>query len=522
MVEPVTPGLEIIVRFPLGAYHAQAQGDFTTPEWPPHPVRLIAAFVGAAASLDAEERGIAREAIQLLSSCPRAPLISAPRLAGDDDADGIDRLAPFRGASRWAPRNHQLSELTKAGVHPRDIGRGRAEVNKGGVAVGELPVTFTWRVDLNPAQEAALQRTAEEVTVLGTSRSPVVVEVVRIDSVPALESAWFPAPTGGVGAVEVRVPTPELPRVLDEWHSRRARPARRSGVPGPAGFVVPASLGRLATYRHRADRGTTEDSPFDPRWWGDMLVVAVDAASIVKPKAAASFAVARAARAAVLSQYADAGARGEAPPVLRGRDGAPHAAFVPLPYVANDRADGRILGIAVLLPHPSRMPEILEQRREVERGLLPLVTGDGATRLLGVPGIGDVTLGRVPTSGRLHTLREERWRRAARTWSTVTPAVHSRYRRNRRPDGLLEQVAADCRDVGLPSPVSVEVRRASRFTGAAVGVARRALPEPWLGPLRGPINHLDLEFEHPVSGPLLLGRARHFGLGLCLPYERGS
>jgi CRISPR-associated protein Csb2 len=26
-----------------------------------------------------------------------------------------------------------------------------------------------------------------------------------------------------------------------------------------------------------------------------------------------------------------------------------------------------------------------------------------------------------------------------------------------------------------------------------------------------------LTFERPVVGPILLGRARHFGLGLCLP-----
>ena len=32
-------------------------------------------------------------------------------------------------------------------------------------------------------------------------------------------------------------------------------------------------------------------------------------------------------------------------------------------------------------------------------------------------------------------------------------------------------------------------------------------------------KHADIRFEAPVSGPLLLGAGRYFGLGLCLPVE---
>jgi CRISPR-associated protein Csb2 len=97
--------------------------------------------------------------------------------------------------------------------------------------------------------------------------------------------------------------------------------------------------------------------------------------------------------------------------------------------------------------------------------------------------------------------------------------VHSRYLPRKGEQALYEQVAAECSDVGLPAPARIAVRRGSRFRGAPGVIAARSLPPSWTGPLRGPQAHLDLWFEQPVRGPVLLGRARHFGLGLCLPFD---
>ena len=36
-------------------------------------------------------------------------------------------------------------------------------------------------------------------------------------------------------------------------------------------------------------------------------------------------------------------------------------------------------------------------------------------------------------------------------------------------------------------------------------------------PAEAPAPHLRLTFSQPVCGPVLIGRARHFGLGLCIP-----
>lgn len=514
--------LEIETRFPLGVYYAQSASGFDVPEWPPNPVRVIAALIAAAATLPEHEAALAREAIDLLSACDLPLLIVAPRLEremGGPRADGVAVVAPFRGASQWAPRNHELSEI-KAGIHPRDLGRGRARVHKGGVAIGEAPVVFSWAIELDGPRAAALGRAADEVTVLGTSRSPVLMRVRRAERVPDAREVWAPSSVSSSEAVEVRVPTPELPLTLDEWHARRAELVKRNGAPSRSRLITPVSIGRSVPYLHGAD--TPAPPAYDPRWWGDMLVVAVDRESAIRPKGPVAFVFARATRAALLARYASAGSPGEAPSALRARGADPHAAFVPLPFVGHPRADGRLLGIAVVLPHSRRLSDAALQRRSVEHGLRELIAGAGRTTV-GVPAVGDVLLGPIPSGATaLLTLRDARWRQTSEQWSTVTPIVHSRHRRNARPESLLDQVTADCQDVGLPAPRAVEVRRTSRFAAAPAGISARAIPDAWRSSLKGPVDHLDIEFDRPVVGPILLGKARHFGLGLCLPSAEGE
>ncbi|MDQ3677373.1 MAG: type I-U CRISPR-associated protein Csb2, partial [Actinomycetota bacterium] len=170
---------------------------------------------------------------------------------------------------------------------------------------------------------------------------------------------------------------------------------------------------------------------------------------------------------------------------------------------------------------PARVADVARQRLEVEVGLsrlLGLTTNDDAVAVR-VPDVGPVWLG-LPDSQRVvDTLREGHYRRASERWSTVTPLVHSRYRPRKGEQALFEQVAAECSDVGLPAPARVAVRRVPRFRGGPGAINRRGLPESWTGPLRGPHAHLDLWFEEAVRGPVLLGRARHFGLGLCRPFD---
>ena len=133
-------------------------------------------------------------------------------------------------------------------------------------------------------------------------------------------------------------------------------------------------------------------------------------------------------------------------------------------------------------------------------------------RFVSIPGAGRIWL-KLPDSRQaaLTTLDRRRYTRPSHTWTSVTPVIHSHWRKT--GDGaLLRQIAADCAHVGLPEPVEVEVLR-----GAAGMVAPRNVPKEWRSLLGGPAERVRMTFAQPVCGPVLLGRARHFGLGLCVP-----
>lgn len=513
--------LALSIRFPVGVYHAQEQSGFAEPEWPPHPLRVVAALVAASRAGSSRDDDIARGIVDRLAAAG-PPTIVAPAL-------GVDSVpAALRGASRWAPRNHELPELKK-GIHPREPGRGRAEVEKVGVAIGDVPVVFAWPdLSLDRDDLEAVQRLVQDITVLGTSRSPVIVTVDPAYEMPspAAASAWRPGRSDA--GVVLRVADDRSPAQYDAWHALRRAPVGRDGAPVKAPLLVVPRIGVPVRYLH--DRNAPEAPNVDPGMWGDMIVLAT--AGDVRPMAASSLAFARATRAALLASCEAPGVPGEAPPILRGHDGAPHAAFVPLSVVGDpehgtraNRASGRTLGIGVLLPHEDRVEDLLEQQHVLLEIIARFLDSGASVR---VPGVGPVQIVRPETMAPRTTLQDARLRRSSRFWTTVTPVVASHYLRKRSRTGLaghgglMDQVARECAHVGLPRPLDVQERRLPRFAGAPRRALTAGLRADWKRSAEGPHLHLDLEFERPVIGPILIGRARHFGLGLCLPYAGGE
>lgn len=577
--------LRIEVRFPLGVYHALSNARFGEPEWPPSPVRLIGALLAAAHEAPGAETDAARAVLQqLCASSP--PVIAAPEMIGvgeqatDGRRAGADVVIALRGASRWAPRNHSDSEVKSSGISPRNLARERTEVHKGGVAIGDLPVEVRWEgLEMSETDRVLLGALLEEVTFLGTSRSPVIARLLDAAlegesasqgdgdreaaspdpaSVPGAERVrgsthiplWEPGSGVGRGDADVRVPNALLLRAFDQRHDARRSTGKK---PVTAGDHVPTvAMGNVVPYVLRSRRLVAEAAaPLDPRQWGDMIVLEIDPEGAhvpspgrsrsgadrrdrteLRPKAGAGFLLARAFREALLGAYGAIGTPEEAPPVLYGHGDEPHAAIVPLPFVGSITrssgpkdhellhtipADGIVRGIAVLLPHEDRLPDVALQAERVKQGLLRFVTGD--RRWIDVPGAGRVFL-RLPNPDRplLQTLRDARYRRPSRVWETVLPVVHAHRRTAKGPRGLLRQVAADCAHVGLPEPLAVEVLERAPLGGAPDRlVPDRLVPPDWRGPLDGPRSHLRITFERPVLGPVILGRARHFGVGLCLP-----
>lgn len=507
------------MHFPLGVYHAL--GARTTgrdsrrePEWPPSPVRLIGALLDAA---HGQPGGAAPDALTTIDELARAapPTIHAP-LAGAQP--GADEVAVLRGASQWAPRNPAKAELT-GGLSLRDLAGPRAPVDKGGVAIGDQRVSFVWDdLDLTATQRALLDHLAADIAWIGTSRSPVVLRFAA-EPPPDDLPHWHPQRPGTASgnARPVRVPTGRTVEAFDlEFARRRATKPRVE----PSGLQKPASAGVTVAYA-TASREDVKP-PHDPEHWGQAYVLAIHADSEVRPKAPSAYLVARATRAALLAQFGSQGDEGDAPSLLRGRDATPHAAIVPLPFVGGERADGSIKGVAIVLPHARRLDGDVTEIDAVEQGLRRLLESDGeGPGVVHLLGTGSLRLVQYdPVNRPLATLDLDRYTGPSATWTTVTPVVHSRWRSAKSTQALVDQAVADCSHVGLPTPEHIEVLRTADLTGAPPAfIDRRSLRNEWLGPISGPAQHLRLTFPRPIRGPVLLGRARHFGLGLMRPWH---
>lgn len=194
----------------------------------------------------------------------------------------------------------------------------------------------------------------------------------------------------------------------------------------------------------------------------------------------------------------------------------PHLAVTPLPFVGSEHADGRIMGLALVLPTD------LDQQ-EAGKCLGPFLH-DSATGLPCEHRLFDgqwfecvvemETRERPPQS-----LNPDTWTRDSRVWASVTPVVL-----NRHFDGKDKwQRAADsakdmCEHIGLPRPSEVLLHPVSLVEGVP-----HARDYPQLihknGGGRRSHSHAVLVFDEPVRGPVLIGAGRFRGYGLCRPMD---
>ncbi len=215
-----------------------------------------------------------------------------------------------------------------------------------------------------------------------------------------------------------------------------------------------------------------------------------------------------------------------------GSDGepvsGPHVAFLPLPYVGFERADGRLLGIALSVPNSlsdsarrALLRAIGEWERRVELHPYPLRLNLGSH--------GTVSMARVRTPSERITLRPTAWRRPSRRWVSATPIALPRHP-GRLVGGTATAQAKAWEEaeaavlaagvhVGLPEPTAVEVTLRPFIKGARPTRHFPAFSQRGRdgSPVRRQLVHALLTFEHPVRGPLMLGAGRFMGLGLMRP-----
>lgn len=199
--------------------------------------------------------------------------------------------------------------------------------------------------------------------------------------------------------------------------------------------------------------------------------------------------------------------------------GQPHLAFVPLPFIGHDHADGRIMGAALVLPrhidpaHAGRClgPILREDNGEPRR-----------LRLFDAAWLDCEAELETRWPPPQHSLQKDPWIGPARRWASVTPTVLDRHHEGRdKWERAAESVRLSCTRIGLPAPTEVVLHPDSLFRGAP-----RSSTFPRLTRKRdqGRMHHTHalLEFDREVAGPVLVGAGRFRGYGLFRPFEPGG
>jgi CRISPR-associated protein Csb2 len=548
--------LAIEMTLLTGRYVATAYNNRRESEWPPHPARVFSAMVATHFSAgDVHERDDERAVLEWLE-CQGSPEIVAseavPRdvttvfvpvndVALTDVDEEAQRVSDARaklaeaeaiGGKTRAKCATDLKKvegaLTKAiaaavGIPARPMNprygqrvlpeyRGRQPRTFPSVTPSDPRVTFVWaEAAPSDVQRCALQKLLRRVVRVGHSSSLVAMRLTDDPGQPTWrpdqhgESVLRVVQPGQLMALERAFEQHrELePRVMPSLPQPYTREQTHAAVPSPA-------------------------SVFSDQW----LVFRRIEGPVLPMTASAG--VARALRRALMSFASE-----PIPEVLSGHvpgggpTERPHVAVVPLPFVAHPRATGAILGIAVVLPRVMDVDARRAVFAAVDRWEQSCRQEDEDTPIvqLNLGRAGELRLERVEWGSVPATLRAETWCGPANVWLSATPVALDRNPGDLWSRDLARQAAAlqeaavsigqACERVHLPRPVRVEILPAAPIAGAAKARHYPSYPaEP--GRIRRVLTHVRVEFDQPVTGPVLLGAGRHVGLGLFRPERTGE
>lgn len=449
------------VSFPSGRYYAARAEDPAQPEWPPHPSRVFSALVAAAYRSGTGMTPARRLALEWFEALP-PPQIAAP--PADLTSAPITYVPPADNVGRKGKKGQEDFEH---GIHrwrqPRHF--------PSAIILGEPIIGYGWPLEADSSLLTVLSEIAAGVTHVGTSHAMALMEVSAGDL--PLSPTWLPDPTG---SEFLRVPVAGRLAELDAVFEGT------SGLRRPAPAYEP-----LVAYRASSALGLeAECSPWH-------LITLRLTGSPQQADHAAS--LARAVRRAILSVLGDT-----APAAVHGHAPGDHVAWLPLPDVGHRHAQGRIIGFGLGIP--CSLPDS-------ER--TALLTGIAKLNGVHLPDGRDIELRRpVPAEPLPQALRPHTWTRPATDWATVTPVVLDRPPKRPDPDCLKIAMAESLRHAGYPEPEAIQLSSFSSFRGAPP-----AFQVP--SPERKPRYHAIVHFPKPVSGPVIAGRLRHFGVGLFRP-----
>jgi CRISPR-associated protein Csb2 len=533
------------LRFPGGRYHATPWGHHVNEgliEWPPCPWRLLRALIACGFSsqgwVDIPQAG--RQLINSLAAVlPRYQLPGA----------GAAHTRHFMPVGTLAKGREQTTLVFDTWA---DVGDGELLVH--------------WPCDLSQEASALLGRLATSLGYLGRSESWVEGEVVSASRPPDVSFDAFPHQEGthpGLKYEQVSLMAAIPPEEYGAWRQETTTPILAALQP-PERSRKPTArqVERLEAQRMQAVAPYPPDLVScltkDTSWWkgqgwsqppgsrrvlywrrSDSLQVGVPA----RPRAPHV----RPVTTILLALATPSGRRSGLPPCARTLPQAElfHRAIVAragngcavhCPELTGKDREGRPLrdGHA----HAHILPVDLDGDRHLDHLIIYARMGLGEAaqhairtlrRTWTKGGLGDIQLA-VVGHGDLAALRQlpprlnlqvERLLAptgGSRAWQSATPFVPPRFVKPRGRNTLLGQVNAELVSRGLPEAASVQVDGSlTRALRHYVRCRRHGGVPPFADLGYG----LQLTFAEPLCGPLALGYASHYGLGLFRSAHRG-
>jgi CRISPR-associated protein Csb2 len=508
-------------------------------EWPPHPDRVFMAL--AAAWFETGQETDEGAALRWLESLPPPGITASdakPR-TGSGGGKPTVSYVPVNDTERGRkpPDTHDLGKLKDAGLALLPEHRSR-QARAFPVAIPAEPdVYLSWKDGIPEPHRAPLLSLCRKVASVGHSAS--FVQMWLEDSPPAAN--WVPAE--GIGAHRLRVFGPgrlddlerrcnrenviawgELEARIDSAKAKEKKMLKEQlSERFPTEPVSLRPVPGLWQGYAKAEKREDEEPPgslFDPR----LVVLSLSGQRL---SLHATLKLTETLRGAMLAACQKA--MPTLPEWLSGHtpDGRatalPHVALLPLPFVGHEHADGRIMGLALALPHadgpggfdPAEAAAFFDPWLREANGLPnPLRLFDGKS--LDVQA--ELEIRESPPA----SLRSAVWTRSARRWASVTPVVLDRHCEGKdKWDKAAEVVKDACERIGLPRPLDVLLHQDSLVRGVP-----RASQFPYLARKSdgGRMHHAHavLVFGEEVQGPVMIGAGRFRGYGLCRPLPQGG
>jgi CRISPR-associated protein Csb2 len=562
-------------RYLTGRSIATAYNDRERAEWPPHPARLYSALV--ATWFDSEEHhSVERSALEWVASLA-PPCIYAseashrrvvPHFVPVNDVSVLgtferqrEQLAELQQALEGAKTEYERlqrggdkREIEKAAhslaKEEKALGAGRKKLEKlvledqQPYAIGKHPETglrgawalipehrlkqprsfpsvspndprvfVRWSAPADGLERHSPALTALAGRVVRVGHSASLVACSLVDDCPT--PRWEPSESGDE---VLRVPGPGQFATLEEAFERHQEIEPR---------ILPCRFQRYGRVREAREEPNAK-SHFGNDW---IVFRQIKGRRLSQPSCVA---VARAMRGALM-KYAD----NPPPELLSGhtKSGSPseqpHLAIVPLPFVGHAHASGELLGVALIFPREADDA----QRQSVLRAIGRWEDERRKQQddyLVDAPLL-ELTLGRAGVIGlerleggveSVKTLRGGTWSRSSHAWVTTTPIALDRnpgdlFSRDREAAKIASEAAersiiTACERIGLPTPSYVQVHPSVPLIGTVKARLYPAFPADPKKNQRVKV-HARIEFPVRVTGPILLGAGRYYGLGLCLP-----